>query len=76
MREFVKTHRLFALYTVLVLLIIFVALAAPMLAPQDPYSGDMKAVFCHLQRSIGWGQTSWAGICSHGLSMVLPLPCL
>ena len=36
MREFVKTHRLFALYTVLVLLIIFVALAAPMLAPQDP----------------------------------------
>ena len=45
MREFVKTHRLFALYTVLVLLIIFVALAAPMLAPQDPYSGDMKAVF-------------------------------
>ena len=45
MREFVKKHRLFALYTVLVLLIIFVALAAPMLAPQDPYNGDMKAVF-------------------------------
>ena len=45
MRDFVKTHRLFALYTVLVLLIIFVALAAPMLAPQDPYNGDMKAVF-------------------------------
>ena len=45
MSEFVKNHKLFALYTALVLLIIFVALAAPMLAPQDPYNGDMKAVF-------------------------------
>ena len=45
MREFVKTHRLFALYTVLVLLIIFVALAAPMLAPQDPYESGFFATF-------------------------------
>ena len=45
MMKFIKAHKLFSLYTVLVLLVIFVALAAPLLAPADPYSGDMKSVF-------------------------------
>ncbi len=43
--EFIRSHRAFSLYTALVLLVVFVALFAPFLAPQDPFDGNMKNVF-------------------------------
>ncbi len=42
--EFIRQHRLFTFYTVLVLLIVLVALFAPYLTPQDPMEGNMKNV--------------------------------
>ena len=45
MKEFVANHKLFSLYTIFVLSVIFVALAALWLAPMDPYAGDMRNVF-------------------------------
>lgn len=45
MKDFVANHKLFSLYTMFVLSVIFVALAAPWLAPMDPYAGDMRNVF-------------------------------
>ncbi len=42
--EFIRQHRLFSLYTVLVLIIVLVAIFAPYLAPQDPMEGNMKNV--------------------------------
>ena len=45
MKTFVANHKLFSLYTMFVLSVIFVALAAPWLAPMDPYAGDMRNVF-------------------------------
>ncbi len=40
-----RENRLFAVYTALVLLVVFVAIFGNALAPQDPYAGDMKQVF-------------------------------
>ena len=42
--NFIKGHRLFALYTSLVILVLLVAIFAPYLAPQDPMESDMKNV--------------------------------
>lgn len=42
--EFIKTHKLFSFYTLLVILILFVAIFAPYLAPQDPYESNMRNV--------------------------------
>ena len=42
--EALRTHRLFAIYTALVVLIVLVAIFAPYLAPQDPMEGNMKNV--------------------------------
>ncbi len=42
--EFIRQHRLFSFYTVLVILVILVAIFAPYLAPQDPMEGNMKNV--------------------------------
>ena len=42
--EFIKTHKLFSFYTLLVILILFVAIFAPQLAPQDPYESNMRNV--------------------------------
>jgi len=42
--EFIKTHRLFSFYTLLVILILLVAIFAPYLAPQDPYESNMRNV--------------------------------
>ena len=44
MNEFIRQHRAFSIYTVLVILIVLVAIFAPYLAPQDPYDGNMKNV--------------------------------
>ena len=44
MAEFIKTHKAFSLYTLLVLLVLFVAVFAPWLAPQDPFEGEMSMV--------------------------------
>lgn len=44
MVEALRTHRLFAVYTALVALIVLLAIFAPYLAPQDPMEGDMKNV--------------------------------
>ena len=44
MTDFIKQHKLFSFYTALVILIIFVAIFAPYLAPQDPYDGNMRNV--------------------------------
>lgn len=42
--EFIKTHKLFSFYTLLVILVLFVAIFAPYLAPQDPYESNMRNV--------------------------------
>ena len=42
--SFVKDHRLFSLYTALVIMVVLIAIFAPWLAPQDPMAGDMKNV--------------------------------
>ncbi len=42
--EFIKTHKLFSFYTLLVILVLFVAIFAPQLAPQDPYESNMRNV--------------------------------
>ncbi|MBQ7478203.1 MAG: ABC transporter permease [Selenomonadaceae bacterium] len=41
---FIRQHRLFCFYTLLVLLVVLVAIFAPFLAPQDPLEGNMKNV--------------------------------
>ena len=41
---FIGGHRMFSLYTGLVILILIVAVFAPYLAPQDPLEGNMKNV--------------------------------
>lgn len=42
--DFIKSHKLFSFYTLLVILILLVAIFAPYLAPQDPYDGNMRNV--------------------------------
>lgn len=44
MMDFIKSHRLFSVYTALVILIVLVAIFAPYLTPQDPLAGDMRNV--------------------------------
>lgn len=44
MIEVFKKNRLFALYSAAVVLILFVAIFAPYLAPQDPFDGNMRNV--------------------------------
>ena len=42
--DFIRQHRLFSFYTVLVILVLLTAVFAPYLAPQDPMEGNMKNV--------------------------------
>lgn len=42
--NFIKQHKLFSLYTFLVILIVLVAVLAPFIATHDPYEGNMKMV--------------------------------
>lgn len=42
--NFIKRHRLFSFYTLLVALVVLTAIFAPYLAPQDPMDGNMKNV--------------------------------
>ena len=42
--EFIRRHRLFSFYTLLVILVLLVAVFAPYLAPQDPMEGNMRNV--------------------------------
>ncbi|MBR3745653.1 MAG: ABC transporter permease, partial [Selenomonadaceae bacterium] len=44
MFEVFKKNRLFAIYSAAVVLILFVAIFAPYLAPQDPFDGNMRNV--------------------------------
>ena len=44
MTEFIKQHKLFSVYTALVILILLVAVFAPYITPQDPYDGNMRNV--------------------------------
>lgn len=45
MGAFIRTHKMFSLYTALVLAVVFVALFADFLVPQDPLHSDMRYVF-------------------------------
>ena len=44
MSDFIKQNKLFAFYSVLVILLVLIAIFAPYLAPQDPYDGNMRNV--------------------------------
>lgn len=44
MMEFIRQHKLFSFYSLLVIIIVLVAIFAPFLAPQDPMEGNMKNV--------------------------------
>jgi len=41
---FIKSHKLFSFYTLLVILVLLTAVFAPYLTPQDPMDGNMKNV--------------------------------
>ena len=42
MKEFIQKHKLFSFYTALMLIIVFIAIFAPWLAPGDPFTSDMS----------------------------------
>ncbi len=42
--NFIKAHKLFSFYTLLVFLVILVAFLAPVIATHDPFDGNMKMV--------------------------------
>ncbi len=42
MKEFIQKHKLFSFYTALMLVIVFIAIFAPWLAPGDAFSSDMS----------------------------------
>ena len=44
MMEFIRQHKLFSFYSVLVILVLFVAIFAPYLTPQDPFDGNLRNV--------------------------------
>ena len=42
--EFIRQHKLFSFYSVLVILVLLVAIFAPYLTPQDPFDGNLRNV--------------------------------
>ena len=42
MKEFIQKHKLFSFYTALMLVIVFIAIFAPWLAPGDAFTSDMS----------------------------------
>lgn len=65
-----KNNRAFAFSSFLVLLLIGIALAAPLLAPYDPLEATMKMLICHLRVNIFLELISWGEIISVGFCMV------
>ena len=49
--NFIKKNKQFSFFFLLVILLIFVAVFAPVIAPQDPYVSDLKNA---LQEQISW----------------------
>lgn len=45
MMEFIKTHKLLTVSAILAILIVFVAIFAPFIAPYSPYATDLDAVY-------------------------------
>lgn len=63
-----KNNRAFAFSSFLVLLLIGIALAAPLLAPYDPLEATMKNAYLppsseHLLELISWGEIISVGFC-------------
>lgn len=65
-----KNNRAFAFSSFLVLLLIGIALAAPLLAPYDPLEATMKMLICRLRVNIFLELISWGEIISVGFCMV------
>ena len=59
-----KTNRAFAVSSFFVLLLIAVALAAPLIAPYDPLEAVMQKLTCRLPRSIYSAPINWGAIIS------------
>ena len=45
MKEFIQKHKLFSFYTALMLVIVFIAIFAPWLAPGDAFTGNVKTTY-------------------------------
>ena len=54
----------------LILIFILMALAAPLLAPNDPNATDLALKTLHLLRSIPLAVTKWAAVNFQGFCMV------
>ena len=65
-----KNNRAFAFSSFLVLLLIGIALAAPLLAPYDPLEATMKNAYRRLRVNIFLELISWGEIISVGFCMV------
>ena len=45
MKEFIQKHKLFSFYTALMLVIVFIAIFAPWLAPGDAFTSNVKTTY-------------------------------
>ena len=45
MKEFIQKHKSFSFYTALMLVIVFIAIFAPWLAPGDAFTSNVKTTY-------------------------------
>lgn len=55
-----------ALGLLIVVMLVFIAVFAPWLAPHDPIRPDFAAMLAAPGTNICWGRMNWAAICSAG----------